>query len=209
MITDADFFFNYGIEVDYELMDLIMEADLFFYTRKNDWRNEVHCCTLDELIDHKDQWDIYVFPGKEKDEELKKILRTAILMKKNGKTRFKARNRNDSSNSYRYITWEEFDPSKMTVIEETQEEITQSEINLKDMLRSGRAPGILTKTDPNRGSMFHKGKLDEGAMGDLLDRGLEGAETRAKERKKKYGRGFQKKSYGRRIVNANRRKGRR
>ena len=203
MITRDTSFFN---EDDKEFLKLMDEADLYFYTRKNDWRKEVHCCTLEEFIKHKDQWDYYIFPSK---EEYEKVLRTAILMKKNGKTRFKAIEKGSNSNSYRLMTWEEFDPTKMIIIEETQEEIEQYEINLKEMLKSHRAPGILTKTNPNQGSMFHKGKLDEGAMGDLIDRGLEGAKTRAEERKKKYGRGFQKKSYGRRIVNANRRKGRR
>ena len=188
-----------------DFVKLLDEADIAFYKRKDDWRNEIHCCTLKELAEHEKDWEPYHFTDE---EEYLKILRTAILMKKNGRNRFKACNKNSNSNSYRYIKWEEFDPTKMTVIEETQEEITQSEINLKDMIRSGRPPGLLTKTDPNQGSMFHKGKLDEGAMGDLIDRGLEGAEKRAQERKKKYGRGFQKKSYGRRIVNAKRNKSR-
>lgn len=186
-------------------IDLLTEADICFYKRKDDWRNEIHCCTLKEFNNHEDQWEAYNF---EDEEELLKVLRTAVLIKKNGRTRFKVRDKDSNGNSYRYIKWEEFDPTKMTIIEETQEEITQSEINLKDMLRRGRAPGMFTKTDSNQGSMFHKGKLDEGAMEDLLDRGLEGATQRAEERKKKYGRAFQKKSYGRRIVNAKRRQGR-
>jgi hypothetical protein len=40
-------------------------------------------------------------------------------------------------------------------------------------------------------------------MGDLLDKGLEGAKARAEQREKKFGKGhaFNKRSYGRRIRN--------
>ena len=98
-----------------------------------------------------------------------------------------------------------FDPS-IHVIIENKDTIERRKSNSESIIKSKKAPGFNTstvRTSGSRGSMFHNHRLDEGAMGDLLDKGLEGAKTRAVDREKKLGKGraFSRRSYGRRIRN--------
>ena len=65
-----------------------------------------------------------------------------------------------------------------------------------DIFTSGECPGIITTNyskfrDSHHGTM-HNGKLDSGAVEELLDKGIEGAKGRANERQKKLGSSFRK-----------------
>lgn len=182
--------------------NLTEEADFIFYVREGDWRNEIRHCTVEEWNSSHEDKNLYLDLSP---EAWWKVNDTRRKVAKAQKSRVSVHMNSDRYGSTKMIKWEEFDPTKMEITED-EESLAQCEVNLKSMIASHSCPGIVTKTDPSRGSMFHKGKLDEGAMGDLLDRGLEGASKRAKERKEKYGRGFQRKSFGRRIVNGNKRK---
>ena len=99
------------------------------------------------------------------------------------------------------IKEKDYDESKhiMPTEEEKEQEKLIHSFNIKQICESQSAPGMFMKTDNSRGSVTHNGKLDSGAVEDLIDRGLEGVKKRALERKKKYGAGF-KKIKNRRIV---------
>ena len=94
------------------------------------------------------------------------------------------------------ISEESFD--KNTMIRMSDDEINDQNkvgsINITQMLSSGKAPGLISSRGitGSKGSTDFNGKLDNGAMEDLLDRGLEAAKPRALERKKTKGKGFQK-----------------
>lgn len=182
--------------------NLAEEEDFIFYVREGDWRNEVRHCTVAEWQRSHNEKRLYLdLPP----EDWWKVNDTRRKMVKAKHSLVSVHRHSDRTGVEAMVKWDDFDPTKMTITE-NDESFAQYEVNFKSMVTSRSCPGIVTKTDPNRGSMFHKGKLDEGAMGDLLDRGLEGATERAKERTKKYGRGFQKKSFGRRIANGSKRK---
>ena len=89
-------------------------------------------------------------------------------------------------NKFYYISDREFEESKMIKFEDSKE--AKAEANIKDILNSGRAPGIVSSNKTP--SLTHNHKLDEGAIGNLLDVGLDGAKNRALERNKKTGHAF-------------------
>ena len=101
----------------------------------------------------------------------------------------------DKPGTQKCIDERDFDPDKyehLTQEEEKNEKI-RCEINLKDIIESKRAPGLtLEKTDRDMGKLTHNGKLDSGAVGDLLDKGLEGAKKRSSERNKQVGSSYHK-----------------
>jgi len=182
------------------------EKDIIFYTQKDDWRKEVRHCPWTEF----DGETMHLCPIKV--DDLIQINRVRRLHAKNGIEFVYVRKLGDNFGCQIRKSWKDFDPTKFQIVEETQQDIDKAEINLKEMLKAGKGPGILTtrsKFEGNRGSMFHNHKLDEGAMGDLIDKGLDGAMKRAEQREKKHGKGhaWQAKSFGRRIVNG--RKGKR
>ena len=108
--------------------------------------------------------------------------------------------KNDIHGKIRYISESSFDESTMIRLEETEEEKEKSVANLKDMLSSRKAPGIVTSTgSKERPSLMHNGKIDAGAVGNLLDVGLDGAKKRAVKRNKVKGSSFQKHKILRRI----------
>lgn len=91
-------------------------------------------------------------------------------------------------NKFYYISDREFEESKMIKFEDSKEAKAKAEANIKDILNSGRAPGIVSSNKTP--SLTHNHKLDEGAIGNLLDVGLDGAKNRALERNKKTGHAF-------------------
>lgn len=76
--------------------------------------------------------------------------------------------------------------------EEKEADKVRASINIKEICSSRTAPGMHMKLDDSRGSVTHNHKLDSGAAGDLLDKGLDGAKKRVKERTKKQGTGYRK-----------------
>ena len=89
-----------------------------------------------------------------------------------------------------YIMDFRFDESKMIFIGENDPP------KHPDIFTSGECPGIITTDyskfrDSHHGTM-HNGKLDSGAVEELLDKGIEEAKVRANERQKKIGSSFRK-----------------
>lgn len=89
-----------------------------------------------------------------------------------------------------YIMDFRFDESKMIFIGENDPP------KHPDIFTSGECPGIITTDyskfrDSHHGTM-HNGKLDSGAVEELLDKGIEEAKGRANERQKKIGSSFRK-----------------
>lgn len=95
----------------------------------------------------------------------------------------------------------EFNADKHMKQTEREKEIEKirASINIKEICMSGRAPGMFMKSDDSRGSVIHNHKLDAGAAGDLLDKGLDGARKRASTRSKKYGNSFRKMKTGKLV----------
>ena len=93
-----------------------------------------------------------------------------------------------------YIEESEYDESKhiKPTKEEAEKEKILKQISFKEILKSGKAPGMFMRVQNRSLSPTYKGKLDSGAAEELLDVGLEGAKTRAKERQNKYGSSFKK-----------------
>lgn len=89
-----------------------------------------------------------------------------------------------------YISDTEFDPSIMVKLEISEDEKKQGEANIADIINSGSAPGIISSN--SEPSLTFNNKLDEGAVGNLLDVGIDKAKKRADERNKKLGHSFKK-----------------
>lgn len=160
-------------------MIVIMENNIIFITRKSDWREE-SICIKEEDFNEETMTKIDI-----DEEELRRInevfnkssIFIDIIYKDNDK--------------HKTIKKELFDPRKMLIDYKTKEQLEKLEFNLKDMIESKRAPGLLTsrKSDP---SITHKGKIDDGAVADYLDTTLDGAKKRAVERQTKFGSSFRK-----------------
>lgn len=186
-----------------QMKDNLSESnDFIFYIRDKDWRNEVKHCTVEEWKANSKDKNLFIDLDPKEWWEINYIRRE---LSKSNRNRVSVHRNKDREGVTSVVLWDDFDPTKMHIIESV-ESIQQCEINIATMAKNHSFPGIVTKTSSTRGSMFHKGKLDEGAVGDLIDKGLDGAKKRAEERQKKYGHAFQKKSFGRRIVNGNKRK---
>lgn len=92
----------------------------------------------------------------------------------------------------RYISEKDFDDLEMELAEQdSDEEKSKTAANIKDIINSGTAPGVVSSSS-NTPSMYHNNKLDEGAVENLLDVGLDGAKNRAVQRNNKYGSSFRK-----------------
>jgi hypothetical protein len=187
VVTDGSFF-------------KIEDSDTAFYIRDDDWRKQVRQCTYGELrADNSGKTRVKI----PIDEEIS-IIKFFRYFDKSGRTRFSAKLKDDDRKIL-MITKKEFNPLIHNIVD-TPEEIKHREANITDMIKSAKAPGFNTskvRTSGSRGSMFHNNRLDEGAMGDLLDKGLEGAKHRAEDREKILGKGkaFSNRAYGRRIRN--------
>lgn len=158
------------------------ENDIVFYIRVNDWRKECKACLYKDFnID------------KMKLLEADYISINKVFRKQNISNweinRVDARYKDENSSTYHNIKWTDFDPRKMEIASDKNK---TTEINIKEMVRQKRAPGLVEKTSRDRGSVMHRGKVDEGAMEDLLDKTLPGAKVRAVKRFKNKGASFTK-----------------
>ena len=174
--------------------------DPVFYTRVGDWRKLVKQCTKEEWDQDHDGKDVLTLP----EDEYENIVLMFREFAERGVSYFTVKLRDDER-KLQMVNRKNFNP-KIHLINETKDTLKKREENQLSMVKSKSAPGFVTnsvKTSGSRGTMFHKDKLDEGAMEDLLDKGLEGAKHRAEDREKKLGKGraFSKRSYGRRIYN--------
>lgn len=156
--------------------------DIVFYININDWRKECRACL------YKDFKEEYMKLLEANYEEINKIFHKQKI--DNWKiNRVDIRYKDENTTTYHNIKWTEFDPRKMDLATDKNE---FTEINIKEMIKSKRAPGLVEKTSRDRGSIMHRGKIDEGAMEDLLDKSLPKAKKRARERQKIKGSSFTK-----------------
>ena len=101
--------------------------------------------------------------------------------------------KNDIHRKIRYIPDSDFDKDIMELLEETKEEKIKASINLQEMIKHNKAPGIKISTGRHeRPSLMHNGRVDEGATRELIDEGLKGAKIRAVTRNKKLGSSYRK-----------------
>ena len=89
---------------------------------------------------------------------------------------------------YYYISDTEYEENKMILCEDSKETKEKGQANIMDIINSGKAPGVVSSNKTP--SLMHNHKLDEGAVGNLLDVGLDGAKNRALARNKKIGSSF-------------------
>ena len=182
-------------------LERLESGDIVFFTLNDDWREEIRFTTVTDFSkNYLEKAKLYCFDDIEEWD-------MAVYAYRQDKDRVDCYKRGGNPKSTKNIKWKEFDPRKMIAV---PKDTKVRELNIKDILKSGRAPGIVgTIHEGNRGSLFHNHKLDEGAMGDLIDKGLDGAVKRAESREKKYGKGhaFQAKSFGRRMKGHGKRKG--
>ena len=158
------------------------DNDIIFYVNKNDWREECKACLFKDFDETKmnkldADYDIINNIFRQQDIKHWEINRVDI--------RF-----NKDSNTFHNIKWKDFDPRKMIIANDKN---ISTSINIYKIINEGKAPGLVESSNSNmkdRGSIFHKGKLDEGAVEDLLDKSLPQAENRAKERQDNLGHSF-------------------
>ena len=156
--------------------------DIMFYYNINDWKKTAKACLVKDF-------------NKEKmvkiDADYNSI--NKVFHKQDIKNwqinRVDIRYKDENSNIFHSVKWTDFDPRKMEIAKDKNK---SSEINIKEMVRQKRAPGLVSKTSRDRGSVMHKGKVDEGAMEDLLDKSLPKAKARANKRQKTRGSSFTK-----------------
>jgi len=94
-----------------------------------------------------------------------------------------------------YISEEDFDPDNMTKFteDELNEEKKLGSVRIKDMVESKQAFGFGGLDNKEAGeSMYYKGQLNEDATSEFLDKNLDYAKKRAKERNDKTGSSFRK-----------------
>ena len=174
--------------------------DPVFYTRVGDWRKLVKQCTKEEWDQNNEGKVVLNIP----EEEYENIVLMFREFDERGVSYFTVKLK-ENETKLQMVNRKNFNPT-IHLINETKDTLKKREENQVSMFKSKTAPGFVTnsvKTSGSRGTMFHKDRLDEGAMEDLLDKGLEGAKHRAEYREKKLGKGraFSKRSYGRRIRN--------
>jgi hypothetical protein len=168
--------------------------DIIFFKYTWDWRNEIHNCTKGEFERDSEEKELVEV------DDYNKILKVYRLMKKYNQHLVKVHYKNEDESISHMLEWKDFDPDKMEVFDISEKDFTKYESNIFDIIKSKKAPGMfLNTTDDTRGSVMHKGKVDEGAIGDLLDKGLDGAMKRADQRQKNTGHAFSKSSKNRFI----------
>lgn len=160
-----------------------MEAnDIIFYINKDDWREENKACLFKDF-------DTNTMNKIEADYDMINFWFRKDYGDNWQNKNISIRYKDEPNNISHLIKWESFDPRKMILAEEKR---FINEINLKNILESGKAPGLIERTNKDRGSIMHRGKIDEGAVEDLLDKSLPKAESRAKERNTNIGHSFTK-----------------
>jgi len=110
-----------------------------------------------------------------------------------------------SNNIIRTIRKEDFDPRTMKIYYEDEKIIAKKEFNIMDMIKSKKGPGFVSKLNDVKTGLTYKGKPDEGAIGNLLDQGLDGAKDRAHIRNNKYGAAFRKSNFNKTKYKKNKR----
>jgi hypothetical protein len=174
--------------------------DPIFYIKEGDWRKQVRQCTKQEWDQDHNRKVEYKLP----EDEYENIVLMFREFASSGTTFFTVKLK-ENEHKMQMVNRKNFNPT-IHMLNETKETLKKRESNTSSMIKAKSAPGFATstvRTSGDRGSMFHNNRLDEGAMGDLLDKGLEGAKHRAEFREKKLGKGkaFSRRSYGRRIRN--------
>ena len=158
------------------------ENYIIFYTFNTDWKKECRACLYKDF--NKDTMKLL---------EADYDTINTVFRKQNIDNweinRVDARYKDENSSTYHNIKWVDFDPRKMDIAKDKNK---FTEINIKEMVKQKRAPGLVEKTSRDRGSVMHRGKVDEGAMSDLLDKTLPGAKVRAVKRFKNKGASFTK-----------------
>lgn len=157
---------------------------MLFVIKKSDWKK--NCI----LVENSEDFDPNTMIKIDVDEdEMKKITE---MFKKNKKfISIK------SNNTIRTIRKEDFDPRTMKINYEDGKIIAKKEFNIMDMIKSKKGPGFVSKLNDVQTGLTYKGKTDEGAIGNLLDQGLDGAKNRAHVRDKKLGAAFRRSSFNR------------
>lgn len=93
-----------------------------------------------------------------------------------------------------YIDEDKFDPNIHEYLNENDKKRSEEKAaKFKEGILEGKCPGLMMDTRNRESGITYKGKIDEGAIGDLIDEGLEGAKKRVAENKKQgrktFGRG--------------------
>ena len=172
--------------------------NLIYYINKKDPLEEVRYCKEEEFDDNNMELiDL-------DDEELEKINKLYSTLKSDSDS-IKAYYK-DKYNKYTYISFSKFNPLTMKLEEDNKVD----EKYLKDVkkfqeerekykrevlqydLSKYTIDNTKTYNEKEHPSPFYNGKIDEGAINDLLDKGLSGAKDRADERTKKNGGAFNK-----------------
>ena len=166
---------------------LLKDNDIIFVKLNNDWREET------KQIKVKDYNESLMRKLNISDEDLEKInkeFRSNHLF-------LTATFKDESTGVKHSVKREEFDPVKMELVYSTEESEKERKFNIKDIIESQSAPGIVSSVHEERASCYHNGKLDDGAVSNLLDQGLGKAKKRAVTRNKKIGHSFHKNNINR------------
>lgn len=157
--------------------------NILFIIRKDDWRNKIKYIKESEY--DESTMRLVEVPK----EELKKI--SEVFAR--DESRIKVHKNGDSPTVFLFVKREEFDPTTMTVVYESDSEYTKRKEDLNKAWKEGTIRVSLTSfTRGRRPGIGFKDKVDEGAMEDLLDRGFEDAKKRSEIREKKTGYGFKR-----------------
>lgn len=166
------------------------ETDIVFYYNINNWKKESKACLYKDF----DNQSMCLIEADY--SEINKIFHKQNITNWQF-NRVDIRYKEEDSSVYHNIKWMDFDPRKMELAKDKN---ACTEINIKEMVKQKRAPGLVEKTSRDRGSVMHRGKVDEGAMADLLDKTLPGAKARAIQRFKNKGASFTKNASNQTIL---------
>lgn len=165
----------------------MMADDIIFYTKKGDWKEECRACL------YKDFKEDTMIKLDADYDTINKIFHTQDI--NNWRiNRVDVKYKNESTSIFHNIKWVDFDPRKMNTI------VINTAFNIMNIIKSGKAPGLVERTSRDRGSIMHRGKVDEGAVEDLLDKSLPKAQNRVNERQTKMGHAFTKNDSNKTIL---------
>ena len=93
-----------------------------------------------------------------------------------------------------YIEESDFNPKVHAYLDDKDKKRTKDKaMRFKKAISEGKCPGMMMDTRKRDSGITYKGKIDEGAIGDLIDEGLDGAMNRVEQDKKQgrktFGRG--------------------
>lgn len=92
----------------------------------------------------------------------------------------------DNLSISKLIKEEEFNEN--TMVKFTKDELSSNKAigisNLNDILKSNKAPGIVSnRRDSSKSSIWHNNKIDSGAVSETIDEGIENAKPRFEKNK--------------------------